>query len=98
MNINVAAFTVSEIQVIPHKNTKRLIKHSKIRTALYLCISFYDSDESIQEEELPVRKLEAATECYSPVASRYPAQLEQNNIFCSNRSVAIQSLPGVRHK
>ena len=46
----------------------------------------YDQDESIQEEELTMEKLEAAIERFYPVKTRSPAQQEQTNI-CSDHSV-----------
>ena len=56
----------------------------------------YDKDESIQEEELTMEKLEAAIERFYPVKTRSPAQQEQTNIFCSNLSVEMPSLQDVQ--
>ena len=56
----------------------------------------YDQDESIQEEELTMEKLEAAIERFYPMKTRSPAQQEQTNIFCSDLSVEMPSLQDVQ--
>ena len=54
-----------------------------------------DQDESIQEEELTMEKLEAAIERFYPVKTRSQAQQEQTNI-CSDHSVVMPSLQDVQ--
>ena len=55
----------------------------------------YDQDESIQEEEFTMEKLEAAIELFYPVKTRSPAQQEQTNI-CFDHSVVMPSLQDVQ--